>query len=130
MAELSYTKLLSGSTNGRPIKVAATATAGTLIHTAPGVAGTKDIIDHVFLYATNTSASDATLTIEWGGVTSPDDLIPMTVTATAGPVLIIPGFMLNNTLLVRAFASVANVINITGYVSRIPTNSSGITKLQ
>ena len=44
----TYTKrLLSGSTNGRPIKVAATATPGTTIHTA--VTGTTDF-DEVWIY--------------------------------------------------------------------------------
>ena len=73
----SYSKqLLSGSTNGRGILVAATATAGTLIHTA--VSGTSSL-DEVWLYAHNTSASAVKLTLEWGGVTSPNDLIEVTI---------------------------------------------------
>ena len=131
MAELSYTKLLSGSTNGRPIKVVATATAGTAIHTTPSVAGTQDVHDQIFIYATNTHASTAAdLTIEFGGVTSPDDLLLMNIAAGVGPVLVVPGFLLNNNLSVGAFASVANIINITGYVCRMPVNSSGMTNLQ
>lgn len=110
-------ELLSGSTNGRGIKVAATATAGTLIHTA--IAGTAGE-DEIWLYAHNTSASAVKLTLEWGGVTSPDDHIEITIPAEgSGLVLVAPGILLQNGLVVRAFAATANVINIFGYVNRI-----------
>ena len=114
----AYSKeLLSGSTNGRGIKVAATATAGTLIHTA--VAGTSSE-DEIWLYAHNTSASAVKLTLEWGGVTSPDDHIEINIGAEGtGLILIAPGILLQNSLVVRAFAGTANVINIFGYVNRI-----------
>ena len=65
-------ELLSTSTDGRAIKVAATATAGTLIHTGSTTATT---IDEVWLYAVNSDTTDRKLTLEWGGVTVPDDLI-------------------------------------------------------
>ena len=111
----TYSKqLLSGTAaNGRNVKVAATATAGTPIHTA--VAD----LDEVWLYACNTSASDVKLTIEYGGVASPDDLTEVTITAEAGWVLVCPGTLLQNGLVVRAFAGTTNVININGYVNRI-----------
>ncbi len=51
-------RLLSGSTNGRLIKVVATATAGTLIHTA--VTGTTNI-DEIHLYAVNFAGMTAIL---------------------------------------------------------------------
>jgi len=109
-------RLLSGGTNGRNIKVAATATAGTLIHTA--VTGTDDL-DEIFLYAVNSDTTDRKLTIEFGGVSVPDDLIEVTIPAEDGWYLVIMGLTLQNGLLVRAFASAANVININGYVHRI-----------
>ena len=113
----SYSKqLLSGSTNGKAIKVAATSSAGTTIHTA--VSGTSSI-DEVWLYATNTSSSDVKLTVEWGGTTSPDDLIEATITAEAGLTLIAPGIPLQNSLVVKAFAGTTNVVTIHGYVNRI-----------
>jgi hypothetical protein len=114
----TFTKtLLSGSTNGKGIKVAATATAGTLIHTA--VAGTSSL-DEIWLYAHNTSASVVKLTLEWGGVASPDDLIEVNVGADGtGLILVVPGILLQNSLVVRAFAGTANVLNIFGYVNRI-----------
>ena len=42
MATTITKTLLSGSTNGRQIKVAATATPGTTIHTATNTAGQMD----------------------------------------------------------------------------------------
>lgn len=113
----TYSKiLLSGSTNGKNIEVAATATPGTIIHTA--VTGTSDI-DEIFLYAMNSSSAAVKLTIEFGGTTAEDDLIEMTVPAESGPYLVVPGFLLQNSLIVRAFAGSASTININGYVNRI-----------
>jgi len=117
----TYTKvLLSGSTGGRPIKVAATATAGTTIH-ATGISAT--IIDEVWLYATNTDTSTRTLTIEFGGVTSPDDLIIVGIPALSGITVLLPGQPLTGdgaaARTIRAFCSVANKVNIIGFVNRI-----------
>jgi hypothetical protein len=113
----TYSKvLLSGGTTGKNIKFVPTATAGTTIHTA--VAGTSDM-DEVWLYACNTDAADVKLTIEYGGVASPDDLTEVTITAEAGWVLVCPGMLLQNTLVIKAFAATGNVIMINGYVNRI-----------
>jgi len=112
-------QILSGSTDGKAIKVAATASSGTTIHTGSSTATT---LDEVWIYAVNTSASDVKLTIQWGGTTSPDDDIEFTVKAENGLYLIIPGLILKGNatpLVVRAFAGTTNVITITGYVNRI-----------
>jgi len=112
--------LLSGSTNGKAVKVVQTATAGTTIH-ATGTSAT--ILDEVWIYAVNSSASSVKLTIEFGGVSSPDDLIEVTVLPEAGLVTIIPGLVLSGTgsaaTTVKAFAGTANVIMLSGYVNRI-----------
>ena len=113
----TYSKvLLSGGTTGKNIKVVPTATAGTTIHTA--VAGTSDM-DEVWLYACNTDAADVKLTIEYGGVASPDDLTEVTITAEAGWVLVCPGMLLQNGLVIKGFAGTGNVVMINGYVNRI-----------
>lgn len=113
-------ELLSGSTGGKSIKVGATATAGTLIHTT-GVSAT--IKDEVTLFAHNTSASAVKLTIEFGDVASPDDLIEITIPPEVGPIPIIPGYCLVGTGAagreVRAFAGTTNVLTINGWVNRI-----------
>jgi len=116
----TFSKLhLSGSTDGRLVKVAATATAGTTIHTASTTATTYD---EVWLYAVNSDTTDRKLTIEWGGVSAPDDLIEFTVKAENGLYLIVPGLVLKGNataLIVRAFCATANVVSVGGYVNRI-----------
>ncbi len=113
MATFSKVKL-SGGTDGKNIKVAASATPGTTIHTAHATA-----LDEIWLYAVNSSASDVKLTIEWGEATAPDGNIEYTVKAENGLYLIVPGLLLSNSLVVKAFAATANVICINGYVNRI-----------
>jgi hypothetical protein len=113
----TYTKrLLSNSTNGKQIKVAATTTAGTAIHTA--VAGTGDL-DEVWLWAVNNHTVTVELCVEFGGATDPDDLICVSLPARQGLVLVVPGLLLQNGLGVAAFAGVANVVSISGFVNRI-----------
>lgn len=109
---------LSGSTDGKQIKVVATATAGTTIHTA--VAGTTaGTFDEIWLYAVNSSTSAVKLTIEWGEATAPDGNIEVTIQGESGYVLVVPGLILQNSLVVKAFAGTANVILINGYVNSI-----------
>ena len=118
MATFTKTKL-SGSTDGRAIKVAATATAGDTIHTGSGTATTYD---EIWIYAQNTSASDVKLTLEWGGTTAPDDLIELTITTEAGLTLVAPGLLIKGNaspLIVKAFAATTNVITLHGYVNQI-----------
>jgi hypothetical protein len=107
---------LSESTNGRGIKVVATATAGTAIHTA--VAGTTaGTFDEIWIYAYNSDTVARLLTIELGGTTAPDDNIKITIPSQTGVVLVVPGLILQNGTAVKAFASAANVVVITGYVN-------------
>jgi len=113
----TYTKvLLSGSTNGKAIKVTQTATAGDTIHTA--VSGASSL-DEVWLWAVNSSAAAVKLTLEWGEATAPDGNIEVSIAAESGLMLIAPGLLLQNSLVVKAFASSANVVMIHGFVNRI-----------
>lgn len=113
MATYSKEKL-SGSTDGRLIKVGQTSTPGTAIHTAHATDK-----DELWLYAVNTDTTARKLTIEFGGVASPDDLIEITIQPEAGLVLVVPGLILTNSLLVKAFCATANVVLVGGYVNRI-----------
>jgi hypothetical protein len=109
---------LSGSTNGKPIKVVETATAGTTIHTA--VAGTTaGTFDEIWLWAYNGHSAAVTLTVEFGGATVPDQNIIVALASKSGLQLIVPGLILQNEMVVKAFASVANVITISGFVNNI-----------
>lgn len=110
----------AGSTGtGLGVLVAATATAGTAIHTA---SATSTTIDEIWLYAVNSSTSAVKLTIEWGEATAPNGNIELTIAAESGLVLVTPGLVMQGNAtakVVRAFAATANVIVIHGYVNRI-----------
>ena len=109
---------LSGSTDGMPVKVVATATAGTTIHTA--VAGTTaGTFDEIWLFAYNGHTSAVTLTIEYGGATVPDQNIICTLASKSGLQLVVPGLILQNGLVVKAFASSANVVTLSGWVNTL-----------
>ena len=113
-----YKRKLSGSTDGKAIKVVQTATAGDTIHTA--VAGTTaGTFDEIWIWAYNGHTADVVLTIEFGGATVPDQNIVMTIPAKAGLLLVVPGLILQNGMVVKAFAGTANVITLSGFVNSI-----------
>jgi len=113
----TYTKQkLSGSTDGRGIKVVATTSPGTTIHTATAVAGQ---LDEVWLSAYNSDTVVRILAIQWGGTTSPDDDIIVSIQPKAGLTLVVDGKLIANSLLVKAYADSANKITIHGYVNNI-----------
>jgi hypothetical protein len=110
----------SGSTQGKGVKVVATATAGTTIHTT-GTSAT--VVDRLTVFAYNGHTADVALTLEWGGVTVPDNNIVVTVPFKQGLWLVVDGLPLLGDgaagLTVAAFAGTANVIVLSGYVQRI-----------
>lgn len=106
-------EFLSGSTNGRGIKIAASATPGTTLHTAHATAK-----DELWIFLTNTDTVDRKVTIEFGGTTAPDDNITMNVPA-GETIPVITGQVLTNSLVVKAFGAAANVLVASGYVNRI-----------
>jgi hypothetical protein len=112
-------ELLSGSTQGKGVKVVATATTGTTIHTT-GTSAT--VLDEIWIYATNLDPLQITLTLEWGS-TSVDDNIKIAIPPGAGETLVVPGFILRGNgsagLTVSAFAGTANKVILHGYVNRI-----------
>lgn len=105
---------LTGAADGLGIKVAATATPGTTIHTSHATD-----YDEIWLWAFNSAASDELLTIEWGGTTDPDNIIEVTIPSQGGLELVIPGLILTNSKVVKAFSANGNVVTLTGYVNRI-----------
>ena len=109
---------LSGSTHGRGIKIAATASAGDTIHTATSSTTDCDVIT---LYAYNSSASAVNLTVQWGGTTSVDDDIKLSIPATSGLTLIAPDLVLRNSLVIKAYAGTADVVTIHGFANRVTT---------
>lgn len=111
----TFTKvILSGSTNGKQIKVAATATPGTTIHTAHATS-----LDEIWLWAVNSSTTAVKITVEWGEATAPDGNIEVTVPGESGYLMVVPGLVLTGSLVVKAFAGTANVLLVNGYCNRI-----------
>lgn len=111
-------RILSGSTDGKPIKIAATATVGTAVHTA--VAGTTaGTYDEIWLWAFNSHTSAITLTVEFGGATAPDQNIVVSIPSQSGLIPIIPGLILQNGATVKAFAGTTNLVTVSGFVNTI-----------
>lgn len=108
---------LSASTDGRGVKVAATAIgSGTTIHTAVASATDRDLVT---LYAYNDDGSDRVLTLGWGGTTDPDDLIIQNIPTQSGLILVTYKLLIRNSLVVKAAGSAANVIVLFGHVDQI-----------
>lgn len=111
----TYTKhILSGSTDGKGILVTSGSTPGTTIHTANATA-----LDEIWIYAVNSGSSTTKLTIEWGEETAPSGNIEQSLLGESGLVLIIPGLLLTNGLIIKAFADTTNSIIIHGFINRI-----------
>jgi hypothetical protein len=91
---------------------------GTTIHTA--VAGTASL-DEIWLWVTNTDTASHNLTLEYGGATDPDCLAckAVPIPPSSAPILVCAGLLLQNGLVVTAFAESANKLLISGYVNRI-----------
>ena len=105
---------LSGSTHGRGIKLTGTATGSSVtIHTATADA---TMVDVVTLYASNFDTVTRTVSLEWGGTTSPDDILTFQVPPKS-TVCLIPDLVLRNTLIVKGWADVANMVSIFGFIN-------------
>lgn len=114
MAEQRITKVkLSGSTNGRGIKVTQTATLGDTVHTADAAA-----LDEVWLWAYNSHSAAVVLTIERGGVSDPDDHFPTSIPPGVS-MMVCPGLLVTGSVVVTAFADQANKVSVHGFVNRI-----------
>ena len=109
---------LSGSTNGRPISIVATATAGTVLHTAVSGAAA---FDELYIWVSNASGTAATLTIEFGGVSDPADHLvkAYSIAANSLPIPIALGQRVQGGVVIRAFSGTTAVLNATGYYNRV-----------
>jgi len=109
---------LSGSTNGATMTVNTTsAISPMIVHTTgPGVYNWDDI----WIWAANTDTVSRTISLYFGAHSSIGDQVVGSYDLPPGgaPVLICPGLFLQNSGVVEAYASIANKINLTGYVNR------------
>ena len=110
-------QILSRSTNGKQILVTAI-TNGTAqtIHTA--VSGTASQ-DEGWIYVYNDNTTSVVINLLWGGTTEPDNVIRATVAGQSGRYLLVDGMLLQNSLVIKAYASVASKILIDGFVNNI-----------
>lgn len=113
---------LAGSTDGRLIKVAATSTPGTAIHTAPSSG-----YDEMWLWAVNTDTTLRTLTLDFDD--SATNIIIQSLPPESGLMLLVPGLLRASSNVVTAYASAANVVNVGGYVNRIDSTGQPSTTL-
>jgi hypothetical protein len=111
----TFSKLkLSGSTSGLAVKIAATGTPGTALHTAHA-----SDLDEIWLWAFNSDTVERLLTVEFGGVAVPDNNIVLLIPPRVGLIPITPGLILTGSTVTAAFAAIANVITIYGYIHRL-----------
>ena len=102
--------VFSGSTDGRPIDVVGTSTPGTTIH-VPGAGNT----DEVWLYATNSTATEELLTIVWDApARRVEVLVPPDQTE-----MIIEGMRIDNSRVLSAFGANGSTFKVMGHVNRL-----------
>lgn len=110
-------RILSGSADGKGIKVTTTSTPGTAVHAA--VAGqTPGTYDEVWLWAQNNHTANVVLQIEFGSADTADN-ITVTIPYKSGLVPVVPGLPMQNGAAVTAFAATLDVITLHGFVNTI-----------
>tara|TARA_Y100000034_G_C6716699_1_gene316866 strand:- start:257 stop:619 length:363 start_codon:yes stop_codon:yes gene_type:complete len=109
---------LSASTDGRPIEIGNSGDI-TTIHTGPSVAAD---FDEIWLWATNNNTTAEVVVLLWGGTTDSDDRMLTTVQPNE-TVLVSPGWIIkghaSTALIVKAYSTTDDKVNIVGYVNRI-----------
>ena len=112
---------LSGSTKGKGILIVATSTPGTTVHVTGNSGST--VIDEAWIYLVNPYTANILATIEFGGVTSPGNVITVDVPYKQGLYLCVPGLPLVDgaagALTVSIFGATASQLTAFGYVQRI-----------
>ena|ERR1019366_3286537 len=116
MATTAIRLNLSGSTNGKAIKL--TGSALTL-HTAVSSAtrGSGGIWDEVWLWVFNSGTNKQSLNLQFGGTSSPDQESIEVINLKSGLTLICAGRIAQHSIVIQATG--ANTMTITGYVNRV-----------
>jgi len=107
-------KILSGSTDGKPITITGSNTAGSnTLHTASVVDG---LITEVYITVYNTHTEDVDITLEWGETTKP---MVVTIPALAGEYNITERQVIGAGFAIKAFASMPDFLRVKGFVHEI-----------
>lgn len=107
-------EFFSASVDGQGVKIAATSSAGTTVHTAHAT-----LKDEIWLWLYNGHSAAVAVTIQFGGTSSPDDDIKLTIANQNGLFLAISGMCLSNSKVLKIYAATTNVIVAHGFVNRI-----------
>jgi len=109
---------LSGSTDGKPIQVTGTDGAGAVtVHTASSDAG---VIDEVWVYANNTNVSDTnSKLVLFTDTDNEANQIVMGIPYRRGLVYALPGIPYSGGVVLKAYAGIADVVKLHGWVNRI-----------
>ena len=107
---------LSGSTNGRGIKLV-TGAAGTTIHTCATATGPSKF-DEIYCWAQNMVSVSKQVTMYVGSTGSIADRVIDTIPPKSGLYQMLPGVRLNNAVVVKAFAASPCAVSIHGIVNR------------
>jgi hypothetical protein len=104
--------LLTYSPSGGPIKVLATGSPGTLIHSG------RSTSNKVWIFGSNTGSGSYNLVLEIGG-TTPNDRIVITIPPTSPPLPILRGNYINSGVVIRGYTikTGANQPNPSGMIS-------------
>lgn len=118
MATTITPQILSGSTNGQSISITATASPGTVLHTADATA-----LDELWLYADTTTTSNTEITVEIGSTTFTKTIPGNGQVNTDGRVNILDGHRVTGSIVIAAFISTgaSAELNVSGNVNRITT---------
>lgn len=105
-------KKLSGTTNGAPLAVGS---GLTTIHTC--VAQNLDgVYDQMFVFAANVDSVPHQLSVTLAGV---DVMIAYPILANSSLILVVPGLIGNNGIILKMLADSANDIYVSGYVFNV-----------
>ena len=75
--------------------------------------------DEIWVYGQNNHSTTVLVTIEYGSAAAPDGNIKANLTPLTGLQLLVPGLILQNSASVNAFASVADVVSLSGFVNSV-----------
>ena len=112
---MAFRSVLSGSTNGKLVSVTGTSAAAAVALHVAGSSSNSLVLDEVWLYATNTAASNISVTLCYGD-TSAASLVTFTVPSLDGFYTLVPGFMMNGGKTISAYSATASSISIGGFV--------------
>lgn len=107
--------LFSGATNGRPIVLSLNTNTST-IHT---VGTSTTAYNEVYLWANNVTGSPATMTLQFGTTTADQVCTNLSIPANSPPIPILTGQNVTGGVSLTGYASVANAINVEGYINVI-----------